>query len=144
MFLRLFRSCVVNMEIVCLDNHILVWGIKEEASSGQEEMIHRAKRFFKWLDNEGYKVLIPANVIAEFLMLIPHEGHGKVISQFNRYFIVAPFDTAAASCFAKIWRKRNDDGTIERLKENGVTKNKITGISLILTTNKKVGLKMNT
>ena len=114
------------MKLVCLDNHILIWGIKEEATQGQEDMIPKAKRFFKWLEDEDIKVLIPANVIAEFLMLIPHEEHGNIISLFNKFFIVVPFDTAAASCFAKIWRKRNDDGTIERLKEDGATKNKIT------------------
>ena len=114
------------MKLVCFDNHILIWGIKEEASSGQEEMIPKAKRFIKQLDEEGSKVLIPANVIAEFLMLIPHNEHGKVIGQFDKHFIVAPFDTAAASCFAKIWRERNDDGTVEKLKQEGATKNKIT------------------
>ncbi|MFC1549464.1 type II toxin-antitoxin system VapC family toxin [Nitrospirota bacterium] len=114
------------MKLVCLDNHILIWGIKEEATEGQEEMIPKAKRFFKWLEDEGVKVLIPANVIAEFLMLIPHEEHGKVIALFDKHFIVVPFDTAAASCFAGIWRERNDDGTIELVKKKGVTKNKIT------------------
>lgn len=114
------------MKKVCLDNHILIWGIKEEATQGQEDMIPRAKKFFKWLENEDMKVLIPANVIAEFLMLIPHKEHGQVISLFHKFFIVAPFDAAAASCFAKIWRERNDDGTIERLKGEGATKNKIT------------------
>ena len=26
------------MSLVCLDTHILVWGIKEEATPGQEEL----------------------------------------------------------------------------------------------------------
>lgn len=114
------------MNLVCLDTHILIWGIKEESTSGQEHMVTKAKLFFRWLDEEGIKAVIPSNVIAEFLMLIPHEKHGEVINHFNKNFIVVPFDTAAASCFAKIWRERNDDGTIERLKKEGTTKAKIT------------------
>lgn len=114
------------MKLVCLDNHILIWGIKEEATPGQENMVPKAKRFFRWLDEEGIRAVIPSNVIAEFLMLIPHEEHGEVINLFNKYFVVVPFDAAAASCFAKIWRERNDDGTIDQLKQDGATKAKIT------------------
>ncbi len=107
------------MKLVCLDNHILIWGIKEEATPGQEDMVHKARLFFKWLDENDIKALIPANVLAEFLMLISHERHEEVIRLFNKYFIVVPFDAAAASCYAKVWQERNDDGTIDKLKQEG-------------------------
>lgn len=106
------------MEIVCLDTHLLIWGIKEESTEGQEEMIQKTKLFFKWLDENGIKAMIPSVVIGEFLMLIPHEMHDKITNFFQKNFIVVPYDTASASCFAKIWQKKNSDGTIEKLKND--------------------------
>lgn len=114
------------MMLVCLDNHILIWGIKEEATAGQEEMVPKAKLFLKWLDDNDIKALIPANVIAEFLMLIPHDKHGEVMKYFHKYFVVVPFDAASASCFAKIWQQKNHEGIIDKLKQEGITKAKIT------------------
>jgi predicted nucleic acid-binding protein len=106
------------MKIVCLDTHLLIWGIKEEATEGQEEMVQKAKLFFKWLDENGIKAMIPSVVIGEFLMLIPSEMHDKITNSFQKNFIVPPYDTASASCFAKIWQKKNSDGTIEKLKND--------------------------
>jgi len=35
------------MAVVCLDSQILVWGIKQQATAGQEDMIPRANAFLK-------------------------------------------------------------------------------------------------
>lgn len=51
------------MAVVCLDSQILVWGIKEQSSEGQEDMIPRAKAFLKWLDENNKKVVIAAPII---------------------------------------------------------------------------------
>lgn len=104
------------MEHVCLDTHILIWGIKEEATPGQELMIPKAKLFLKWLDDNKIKAIIPSVVISELLLPVPPELHNQVTDIFDQKFIVAPFDTAAASCFAKIWQSKNNDKTIQRLK----------------------------
>jgi predicted nucleic acid-binding protein len=106
------------MQLVCLDTHILIWGIKEEATPGQEEMIHKTKLFFKWLDDNGIKAIIPSVVIGEFLMLIPSDEHEQVNNFFQMNFIVVPYDTASASYFAKIWQDKTTDGTIDKLKNN--------------------------
>jgi predicted nucleic acid-binding protein len=103
---------------VCLDTHILIWGIKKEATEGQEEMVHKTKLFFRWLDQNGMKAIIPSIVIGEFLMLIPPEMHDQINNFFHKNFIVVPYDTASASCFAKIWQSKISNGTIEKIKNN--------------------------
>lgn len=114
------------MELVCLDTHILIWGIKEESEPGQKDMIPKAKAFLKWLEDKKIKVLIPSVVVAELLMRVPSEEHGKVIDFFQRKFITPPFDTVAACCFANIWRKKTDEKTIKELIDNlSITREKI-------------------
>ena len=103
------------MELVCLDTHILIWGIKEESEPGQEDKIPKAKSFLKWLEDKKAKILVPSVVVAELLMRVPREEHGKVIDFFQRKFIAPPFDTVAASCFAKIWREKADRNIIKKL-----------------------------
>jgi len=44
------------MKKVCLDTHILIWGVKGESTPGQEDMISKAKQFFKWLENGAKNV----------------------------------------------------------------------------------------
>lgn len=114
------------MTLVCLDTHLLIWGIKEEATEGQEEMVHKTRLFFKWLGDHDINVMIPSVVLGEFLMLVPPELHEKVSSIFHKNFIVVPYDASSASCFAKIWQAKNSDGTIERLKnETSATREKL-------------------
>lgn len=105
------------MALVCLDSHILVWGIKEEANPGQEIMIPKAKRFISWLDEENYDVIIPSIVIGELLMRVPTNEHEAVTNFFGKRFKIPSYDLMAASCYATIWQKRNEDKTISYLKE---------------------------
>jgi len=67
------------MAVVCLDSQILVWGIKQQATAGQEDMIPRAKAFLKWLDDNDKKVIIPAPIITEILMPVPIEDYDKLL-----------------------------------------------------------------
>lgn len=104
------------MSIITLDSHILVWGIKGEASPGQEPMVSHAKRFFKWIDEEKHDVLLTSLVLGELLMRVPPEKHAEVLKYYDSRFKVVNFDTLAASCFAGIWQKKNEDKTIEIAK----------------------------
>ncbi|MCU0341972.1 MAG: PIN domain-containing protein [Spirosomaceae bacterium] len=102
------------MAIVCLDSQILIWGIKEEATKGQEDMIPRAQSFLKWLDENDKKVIIPAPIITEILMPVPRENYEKLLSVLHAKFRVVPFDEIAAIKCAEIWHSKADD---ELLKE---------------------------
>jgi hypothetical protein len=103
--------------IVCLDSHIIVWGIKEEATPGQENMIPKAKLFFAWLDEQKHDVIIPSVVVGELLMRVPATEHEKVTQFFEKRFRVPSFDLMCASKYAEIWQKRNEDKTIDFLKK---------------------------
>lgn len=105
-------------ELVCLDTQIIIWGIKGEATTGQEEMINKAENFLKYLDENKVKVLIPAVVIGELLMPLPHTEHDQFIKVVEEHFMIVPFDTAAASCFARLWKEKKDKGVIEKIRSD--------------------------
>lgn len=102
------------MSLVTLDSHIIIWGIKEEASVGQEHMIHLAKRFFAWLDDEKHEIILTSIVLGELLMRVPPDNHAEVLSFYEKRFKVINYDALAASCFAKIWQRKNEDKTVEQ------------------------------
>ena len=55
------------MKLVCVDNHVLVWGIKEQAMDGQEDMIPRTKAFFDDCKKNDIQIMVPAVVVGEML-----------------------------------------------------------------------------
>lgn len=122
------------MNLVCFDNNVLVWGVKEQATPGQEGMIPRTKVFIHKLQEDRIHVLIPSVVIAEFLMPIPPDMHATVINLFDRGFVVVPFDTAAASQFAKIWLSNKGQELVDSLIRNGSTRAELKVDSLIVAT----------
>ncbi len=89
---------------VCLDNHILIWGIRAVATTGQEVMIIRAKALIKELDQADAEVLVPTVVVGEFLAGVPREQHGELVNVLNRRFQVPPYDVRAAAVAAGLWR----------------------------------------
>lgn len=114
------------MALVCLDTHFLIWGIKEESTIGQETMIPLAKAFFRHLDEEAKKVIIPSIVLFEFLMPVPPEKHGQLIKQINGKFMVAPLDAMAAGVAAEVWHKKKSSGLVQSLMaESNITRNKL-------------------
>jgi len=122
------------MNLVCFDNHVLVWGIKEQATPGQEEMIPRTKALIHKLQEDRIHVLIPSVVIAEFLMPIPLDMHATVINLFDKAFVVVPFDAAAASQFARIWLSNKGQELVNGLIRSGSTKAELKVDSLIVAT----------
>lgn len=96
--------------MVCIDTHVLIWGIKRDAVASQSFMIERTVNFLHWLQNEQQKIIVPAPVLGEFLMRIPPEDHARVTREIQNKFIVMPYDAAAASLFAQIWQKNKNNG----------------------------------
>jgi hypothetical protein len=109
-------------DMVCIDTHVLMWGVQEYATDGQEEMIDRTKRFLRWLEGLGTQILIPTPIIAEFLMDVPSKHHATITNLLEANFIVAPFDTQAASYFARMWQEKRDQGVIDEMKAAGKTR----------------------
>lgn len=99
------------MSSVCIDNHILIWGIRKEATPGQEPMILRAELFLKYLDESKTTVIVPAVVIGEFLVKVPEEKHQEVQAVLEKRFQIVPYDALAAGCAAKIFREHKNSGS---------------------------------
>jgi len=105
------------MEIVCLDTHILVWGIKKDATNGQEHMVPLAQSFIKALgEDKNIRVMVPSVVVGELLMRVPPEKHEEINRLFYSRFMVPSYDIAAASCFARIWQAKKS--VLAQIKED--------------------------
>jgi predicted nucleic acid-binding protein len=96
--------------IVCVDTHILIWGIQQQAVSSQTNMVERTVNFLHWLQNERQTVIVPSPVLAEFLMRIPQDDHDNITREIQSRFIVPPFDVVTASKFAQIWQLNKNNG----------------------------------
>jgi len=121
------------MSLICFDNHVLIWGIKEQAKEGQEDMISLTKKFIDSLDDND-PVLIPSIVMAEFLIPIPPEQHAMVINLFNKNFIIAPFDALAASKFSLIWQTNKPPEAAKQLIKDFTTRAELRADSMIVAT----------
>jgi predicted nucleic acid-binding protein len=96
--------------LVCIDTHVLIWGIKKEAASSQRVMIERTTNFLQWLQNEHQTIIVPSPVLAEFLMRIPQNEHVKITRELQSRFIVPSYDAVAASMHAHIWQTNKNNG----------------------------------
>jgi predicted nucleic acid-binding protein len=101
------------MSIVCLDTHIVIWGIKKQAAKGQENMIVKAESFLAWLDESKKKVIIPVPVISELLVPVPNDAHEKFLQTIHSKFRVVPFDEIAAVKMAQIFSAKADEPGIK-------------------------------
>lgn len=110
-------------KIVCLDNHILIWGIEQKARDNQKEMIPKAKSLIDSLSERDIKAIIPTVVLSEFLMPIPAQEVGNYINIIQQHLMIVPYDTMAAMLFAKIWQAKNPKVVEELRREEGIGKN---------------------
>lgn len=95
--------------IYCIDANIIVWGIKKQATEGQEEMIARAEQFFSRADEYEDTILIPTIVLAEILASEPPQIRAKYIEILSKNFILLPFNEMAALKYAELLFNRFDD-----------------------------------
>lgn len=103
-------------DLVCFDTHVLIWGVKEQATEGQEHEIVKAKGFLHHLSQKGIRALLPSVVVAEFLTAIPADLHPMVNNLLERSFIIGSFDQRAAAQFAQIWQSQQKLGAVEEIK----------------------------
>lgn len=120
--------------IACLDNHVLLWGVREVAEPGQEHMILRAKQFFMDAEEQKVRLVIPSVVLGELLSGIEEQHHNLVKNLSLRGFPIPPYDAAAAQAFARLWRQRKADGTTTALRQSGATKQELKADCMIVAT----------
>ena len=126
------------MKLCCLDTHVLIWGVRQDASTGQEHMIQRARMFLDWLDSEGIVGLIPTVVLDEFLAHTDTSKHARAVRAIERGFVIAPYDAATASKAAEIalGEDRSGTGLTARIRDSypDVTRQKVRSDVKILAT----------
>lgn len=118
------------MQLICLDTQILIWGIKQQCTPGQEAKIETAKAFIKQCYQDNVQVMVPSIVVAEFLIPIPVEKHNSILINLSNSFMIPSFDNACASIFAEIWNSKKN--IKEEFKNGGVTREKFKADCLIL------------
>ena len=122
------------MKTVCLDTQVLIWGIKEEADNGQDEMISRTKALLQNLEEDDKKILIPSIVIGEFLIRTPEAAYQTIINLIQTNYMVAEYDIMAANHFAKIWNAKKNSAAVESIKESGATRKELIADRMIVAT----------
>lgn len=93
-------------KIICFDTNMMIWGVRGVASPGQEEMVVRAKRYLEFLEKNKHKVIIPAPVLAEYLVFYGDDAREQQEPELERQFRVMPFDYRAAKIAARIAHDR--------------------------------------
>lgn len=96
------------MRLVTLDTNVVIWGLKQDASPGQEHMIPRTRNFLQSLDAQGDSILLPSVVVGELLTQQQEDDHPLFLALLERSFQIGAFDLRAASEFALIWSARRD------------------------------------
>ncbi|MEM9214632.1 MAG: PIN domain-containing protein [Cyanobacteria bacterium P01_F01_bin.150] len=103
------------MNLVCFDTQILIWGVKQQATPGQEANIEKARHLIQMCDENNIRVIVPSIVVAELLCNLPKKIHNDFRQLMQNRFIVSPFDTQAALHFANMWQSRSTNrGGISR------------------------------
>ena len=121
-------------DVVCIDTHILVWGVRGVAEPGQEVMVERAEHFFGKCQEDGVKVLLPALVLAELVAGTPPEVATALARTMQQRFMIAPFDARAAEEFGHMWRRWKENHPDGNVREGESTRQKFRIDHMILAT----------
>lgn len=89
---------------IAFDTTPMLWGVRDQED--EFKMVEHTKRYIKKLENDGYYILVPTPVVAEYLV-------GATATQFKeaqilrRGFLIADLDPEAAILAAKMQRGGN-------------------------------------
>ena len=117
--------------IYCIDSSVIIWGIKKQASTGQEDMIARAENFFEKADKFNDEIIVPSIVLAEILAPEPVEARVRYLEIISKHFIVVDFESRAALKYAELMHGRFPD--IKKLsEENNISRQKMKADHMIV------------
>jgi len=120
---------------VIIDSHIFIWGIKGQATEGQEANINRAKDLIEYLASNKYQILIPVPQLVELISILPVSEQDKTRQFFDDNFMVCPFDELAGIKCAELLHLSLTDPEIKQLQKEGeIPKNRIKYDCMIVAT----------
>ena len=103
------------MTVVCLDTHIVQWGVLKRASNpDQQHLVDRSTALIKLIEKNKDRVILPAIVVGELLVPIPPEEQGEVLMRLREDWMIVDYDGLAALQFAQM---RHGRPTVEALRE---------------------------
>jgi len=105
------------MKQAILDSHILIWGIKEQAEDGQEEMIERTQQFFEECKKNKTQLLVPSVVVGELLTAVDVKYHPMTLNLLQGAFLIPSYDAASSAIFARLWREKKESGAVDQIRE---------------------------
>ena len=106
---------------VCIDSHLIIWGIKKEASKGQEHMIEKAENFFKYMDSERIEIILPSIVVAVILSPETAEKRTEYLRVLTKSFRICDFDLLSAKKYAELLHVKLPD--IKEYRTNNSIRN---------------------
>ena len=98
-------------ELVLLDTMICLWGMKGQATPGQEHKIRDAQRFLDYLDEEGFEVAISAVTLSELLVACGESEREELAKEIGETLLVLSFDVGSAiqaSILFQNWKQKNE------------------------------------
>ena len=99
---------------IAIDTQILIWGVRQAATAGQEARVGEAMAFLQWSAGRGDELVVPATAVAEYLAGEPVDRHPALISLIADAFRILPFDARAVSLAARL---RRDPQFLSQLRE---------------------------
>lgn len=111
---------MAKSKIVCLDNNITAFALRDDANPDDAEKAKKARALITFLDEQGKIILLPTPVITE--CLVPVEVHARepVLKVINK-FMIGAFDKAASIKCAEMMHAITP-AEKEFKEEKGITK----------------------
>lgn len=101
--------------MICFDTMVLVWGVQGAATTGQEEMIARTRRYISSLRAQNDLIMIPTPALAEYLQGFDTDERKRQLQVLERHFFIPAFNLPAAYLAAGLARNAaHDNDTIPR------------------------------
>lgn len=87
--------------VVAIDSMTLVWGVRKD---GTEEQRNRARYLFQKLEEEDdAQIVVPAIVVAEYLVPVAEANRARVASALSERFRIVPFDVRSAALASRLF-----------------------------------------
>lgn len=121
--------------LVCLDTHILIWGVQGKARPTQVEMIEKTKKYLRFLDNNDFTVIVPSVSLGEYLIHFTEEAERlRRAQEISERFIIGNYDALASAAFSRVWNRNASKEAREVLREGGIVRNHVTADCMIVAT----------
>ncbi len=109
--------------LVIIDSHIFIWGIKREDNSNQSLDVQRARTLIEILTQKKLKIVIPAPQLAELLSGCTQDKRQGLLDYVRSRYQILPFDALAAMKFGELLHSTLKDNEVrEYFKQAGVVK----------------------